>query len=85
MRLIVQSNPLGASPEFYRQHPGVIAGCFGSKPFYFVKEWEWSDRPEDAAVLDKEETTRVVTEARLRYEGLKSYQKIKVGFTVVEG
>lgn len=84
MKLIVQSNPLGVSPEFFRERPGVIAGCFGSAPYYYVKEWEWAPRREQATVLEKDEATRVLTQARLRYEGLKSYQRIEIGFTVVE-
>jgi hypothetical protein len=84
MKIIVHSNPLGASPEFYKEHPGVIAGCFGSNVFYYVSRWTWSHKREEAATLDKDQAEQVLVDARVRYEHLKSYQPIKIEFTVVE-
>lgn len=84
MKIIVHSNLLGVSPEFYREHPGVIAGCFGSHVFYYVSRWKWGHDRESAAILDKDEAEKVLTDARIRYEHLKSYQPIKIEFTVVE-
>lgn len=84
MKLIVHSNPLGASPELYRETPDVIAGCFGSAPYYYVSRWEWAPDRERATVLDKEHAIQVLTEARARYEHIKTRQPIKITFTVVE-
>jgi hypothetical protein len=84
MKIIVHSNPLGASPEFYKEKPGIIAGCFGSIVWFYVNRWTWSRNQNEAAVLEQADAEQVLTDARLRYEYLKSYQPIKIEFTVIE-
>jgi hypothetical protein len=84
MKIIVHSNPLGASPEFYKLHRGVIAGCFGSQIWYYTSRWNWTTREEDAEVLEQAEAEQVLIDARIRYEHLTSYQPIKIEFTIIQ-
>lgn len=84
MKLIIHSNPLGMSPESYWLNPSTIAGYFGSSTWYYVTRWEWTRDRENATVLDKAEAEVVLTDARLRYEQVKSYQPMKIEFTIVE-
>jgi hypothetical protein len=84
MKIIVHSNHLGMSPESYWLSPGTIAGCFGSYVWYYVSRWEWTPDREHATVLDQAEAETVLTDARIRYEQVKSYQPMKIEFTVVE-